>query len=239
MLSVIINYNYKGNTMMKSFIGLTICILTFVSTSAAQPIRNAAKAVANTVGYVGETVGETASAVGSTVVDAGRTIAGKNDPAATRKEIDSVADTTLNAILSKSKAAKALYDASYGYAVFDSRKASILITTGKGIGVAVDKASNQRVYMHVATAGINVGAGVQFYQGLFLFENKSAFDTFVNSGWQADATAGATLGKNALEAQAKFTNGMAYYQISETGIMLDADITGTKYWKSGELNSKN
>jgi hypothetical protein len=30
---------------------------------------------------------------------------------------------------------------------------------------------------------------------------------------------------------------MAYYQISETGVMLDADITGTKYWKSTELNS--
>jgi lipid-binding SYLF domain-containing protein len=91
--------------------------------------------------------------------------------------------------------------------------------------------------MHVASAGVNLGAGIQFYRGLFLFETRSAFDSFVNQGWQADAGAGATLGKASLGAQAKFTNGMAYYQISETGIMLDATLTGTKYWKSDELNS--
>lgn len=48
--------------------------------------------------------------------------------------------------------------------------------------------------------------------------------------------ASATLGKASLEAQAKFTNGMAYYRPSETGILLDASLSGTKYWKSKELN---
>ncbi len=139
-------------------------------------------------------------------------------------------------MLEKSKGAKDLYAKSYGYAVFDSRKASLLITTGKGIGVAIRKDSGERTYMHVASAGVNVGAGVQFYQGLFFFENENAFEAFVNRGWQADAAAAATLGKASLELQAKFTNGMAYYQLSDSGIMLNADISGTKYWKSGELN---
>jgi hypothetical protein len=30
---------------------------------------------------------------------------------------------------------------------------------------------------------------------------------------------------------------MAYYQITESGIMLDADITGTKDWKRKEPNN--
>jgi len=202
----------------------------------AGPLRDAASAVGDAVGYVGETVGETASAIGDGVRDAAKTVAGKNDPYATRIEIDAVAANTLDAVLGKSVAAKTLFDRSYGYAVFDSRKSSFLITTGKGIGVAVRKDSGERTYMHVATLGANLGAGVQFYQGLFLFENKAAFDSFVNRGWQADAGAGATLGKASLEAQAKFTNAMAYYQLSETGIMLDATLSGTKYWKSQELN---
>jgi lipid-binding SYLF domain-containing protein len=219
-----------------------ICILSsatllLASHSWAGPLKRAAEGVGDAVGYVGETVGDTASAVGGTVKDVAKNIAGTNDPVATKREIDEVASATLHSVLANSKAASALYEASYGYAVFDSRKASFLITTGKGLGVAVAKNSGKRTYMHVATAGVNVGAGLQFYQGLFLFENKAAFDRFVNKGWQADATAGATLGKASLEAQAKFTNGMAYYQISETGIMLDADITGTKYWKSHELNA--
>lgn len=219
-----------------------MCILSgatllFATHSWAGPIRQAAETVGDAVGYVGETVGDTASAVGGTVKNVAKNIAGTNDPVATKREIDDVAAATLTSILAHSKGASSLFEKSYGYAVFDSRKASFLITTGKGIGVAIAKGTEKRTYMHVATAGVNVGAGLQFYQGLFLFENKAAFDAFVNKGWQADATAGATLGKASLEAQAKFTNGMAYYQISETGIMLDADITGTKYWKSRELNA--
>lgn len=224
-------------TLAKGLLALVSTTLLFATTSWAGPLRKAAETVGDAVGYVGETVGDTASAVGGTVKNVAKNISGTNDPQATKREIDDVAATTLHAILAKSKGASALYEASYGYAVFDSRKASFLITTGKGIGVAVAKASGHRTYMHVATAGVNVGAGLQFYQGLFLFETKAAFDAFVNKGWQADATAGATLGKATLEAQAKFTNGMAYYQISETGIMLDADITGTKYWRSRELNA--
>ena len=38
-------------------------------------------------------------------------------------------------------------------------------------------------------------------------------------------TAGASAGTT-------FKNGMAVYQITEAGLMLQADIAGTKYWKS-------
>jgi lipid-binding SYLF domain-containing protein len=222
---------FKGMMTMKKLMFTAVaCSVIVSSTAFAGPLRDA-------VGYVGETVGDTVSAIGGGVKDTVETVTGTNDPLATRKEIDKVADATLKTVLEKSPVAKALFDVSYGYAVFDSRKASFLITTGKGVGVAVRKNSGERTYMHVASAGVNVGAGVQFYQGLFLFENKASFDSFVNTGWQADAGAGATLGKASLEAQAKFTNGMAYYQLSETGIMLDASIAGTKYWKSTELNN--
>jgi len=204
---------------MKRAALLSISLTAFVIANAAfaGPVRDA-------VGYVGETIGDTASAIGTSVKDAAKTVTGKNDPRATRIEIDTVAANTLDTVLGKSGVARALFDQSYGYAVFDSRKSSFLITTGKGIGVAVRKDSGQRTYMHVATLGANLGAGVQFYQGLFLFETKAAFDSFVNQGWQADAGAGATLGKASLEAQAKFTIGMAYYQLSETGIMLEATL---------------
>ena len=205
--------------------------------ASAGPLRDAAKAVENAAGYVGESVGDTASKMGESIKDTAQQITGTHDPKLIRREVDTVAAQTLNNVIAKNKGAKALFDIAYGYAVFDSRKASFLITTGKGIGVAIRKNSGERTYMHVATAGVNIGAGVQFYQGLFLFENKHAFDTFVNHGWQADAAASATIGKNSLDAQAKFTDGMAYYQLTDTGITLDANITGTKYWKSAELNS--
>jgi len=230
----------KNQTVMNNAIRialLTSCLLSIPATSWAGPLRDVASAVGDAAGYVGETVGDTAVAVGKGVSGTAKEIAGTNDPAATRREIDAAAESTLSKVLASSPGAKALFERSYGYAAFDSRKASFLITTGGGVGVAIRKSDGQKTYMRVASAGVNVGAGLQFYQGLFLFETEDAFNRFINTGWQADATAGATLGKASLEAQAKFTNGMAYYQISETGVMLDADITGTKYWKSKELNS--
>lgn len=216
---------------------ITVATLTYTSPSYAGPLGEAVGAVGNAVNYVGETVGDTATAVGKDVKNTAQAITGKDDPVAKRRQIDKVAASTLATVLHSSRGAEALFEQAYGYAVFDSSKTSFLITTGRGIGVAVRKEDGERTYMHVASAGVNLGAGIQFYRGLFLFETQEAFDRFVNQGWQADATAGATLGKASLEAQAKFTNGMAYYQISETGIMLDANLTGTKYWKSGELNS--
>jgi lipid-binding SYLF domain-containing protein len=216
---------------------VTIATLTCSSPSYAGPLGEALGAVGDAVGYVGETVGDTASAVGKNVKNTAQELTGKDDPVAKRRQIDKVAAATLATILRSSKGAEALFDQAYGYAVFDSSKTSFLITTGRGIGVAVRKGDGERTYMHVASAGVNLGAGIQFYRGLFLFETREAFDRFVNQGWQADAGAGATLGKATLEAQAKFTNGMAYYQLSETGIILDATLTGTKYWKSDELNS--
>ena len=47
-------------------------------------------------------------------------------------------------------------------------------------------------------------------------------------------------GKDAVTAGADkavgFSNGMAVFQMTEKGLMLQADISGTKYWKPEGLN---
>jgi len=54
-----------------------------------------------------------------------------------------------------------------------------------------------------------------------------------------DETADETLAELFTEkAKAKelFVNGLAIYQLTEKGLMLNADIAGTKYWKNKKLN---
>ena len=104
--------------------------------------------------------------------------------------------------------------------------------------MAVEKASKKRTYMKMGTAGINIGLGAQKYQVIFLFEDKATFDNFVNKGWQADANANAVAGNKGLNAEAAFEDGIAVYQLTEAGLMLQADIAGTKYWKNKKLNRK-
>ncbi|MEJ2582833.1 MAG: YSC84-related protein, partial [Acidobacteriota bacterium] len=84
--------------------------------------------------------------------------------------------------------------------------------------------------------GGGLGAGIDKYQVVFLMEDPTTFDSFVNQGWQADAGATAAAGKAAAEVRTDFVNGLAIYQLTEKGLMLNADLSGTKYWKNKKLN---
>ena len=92
-----------------------------------------------------------ASGAVDSVSDAAESVTEKESPTETRSKIDSMANATLQRLLREQGGAKTLYDKSYGYAVFDTRKFSFMITSGFGAGVAVDKTSGQRTYMKMAT----------------------------------------------------------------------------------------
>ncbi|HXH27747.1 MAG TPA: YSC84-related protein [Candidatus Polarisedimenticolia bacterium] len=153
-----------------------------------------------------------------------------------REKIDAMAAEALKELFEKSDKAKELYKDSYGYAVFDNLKLSFGIAGGGGVGVAVNNSTKGRTYMKMGTAGVSLGLGGQKYQVVFLFQDKMTFDSFVNKGWEAGGSANAVAGKAGANAGATFINGMAIYQLTEGGLMLQADVSGTKYWKYDKLN---
>ena len=177
-----------------------------------------------------EAVEETASTVGDAV--SGEEVT----PAQARAKIDSNAKSALSRLFRESSAAKEQYERAAGYAVFDTRKFSFLITTGVGSGVAVDKASNKRTYMKMATGGLNIGGGVKFYQVVFLFPDKATLNDFVANGWSADTDAAAESGKEGADLGLQLKNGIIVHNLSDKGLVLAASVTGTKYWKDDELN---
>lgn len=148
-----------------------------------------------------------------------------------------MAKETLIELFESIEDAKVLYDKAIGYAVFSNVKVQLGISGGGGKGVAVPKAGN-RTYMKMGTGGIGFGIGAQKYQVIFLFETEKALESFVEKGWQADTSAQAAAGEAAVGAAASFKNGIAYYQITDKGVIASADITGTKYWKDDDLNEK-
>lgn len=152
-----------------------------------------------------------------------------------RQKIDHVAQETLDKVFAETKNGKQLFDKAAGYAVFDNLKISLGVTGGGGSGVAVNKGGG-RTYMKMGTGGLNLGLGGQKYQVVFLFETIEIFNNFVETGWQAEASADAVAGTHGAGAQASFRNGMAIFQFTDKGLMLQVDISGTKYWKSKKLN---
>lgn len=163
--------------------------------------------------------------------------AGEKKKQKKRDKSDRIASETLKELFAKEPTAKSLHDKAYGYAVFSNVKVSLGVTAGGGNGVAVNKETGARTYMNMGTAGLNLGLGGQRYYVVFFFETEERFNEFVENGWEADASANAAAGKHGANAEATFRNGMAFYQLTGAGLMLQADISGTKYWKDKDLNT--
>jgi lipid-binding SYLF domain-containing protein len=158
-------------------------------------------------------------------------------PAATRRqEIDKSAQATLDNLLQTNAGAKALYDKSVGYAVFNATKAGFFVSGGGGTGVVVDRGTGKRTYMRMGLGGVGVGIGAQKYALIVLFETEDHLKKFVAGGWDSSATAEAAAAKEGVAARATFMNGAAFYQVTEKGLMAHADVTGTKFWQVDDLN---
>ena len=153
-----------------------------------------------------------------------------------RAKINEVAEETLQKLFAENPKAKALYDEALGWAVFDNTKVAFGVSGGGGKGVAVSKKSGKRAYMKMGTVGVGFGLGVNSYQIVFLFQDEATAKNFIENGWQADAGATASAGKNAAEAKTNFVNGLVIYQLTDKGLMLNADIAGTKYKLDDKLN---
>ena len=155
---------------------------------------------------------------------------------AQQAKINEMADATLEQLWASSDKAENLFKDAYGYAVFDNLKLAFGISGGGGSGVAVNRITGEKTYMKMGTAGIGFGLGANKYQVVFLFQDETTFRNFVGNGWSADAGAQAVAGSEGAQGQTGFVNGIAIYQFTDKGLMLQADIAGTKYWKHDKLN---
>jgi len=79
-----------------------------------------------------------------------------------------------------------------GYAVFSNTGINVLLlSTGNGWGLAHDNGTGKETYMKMFSARVGIGMGVKDFRGVYIFTTKDAFETFVESGWEAGAQADA------------------------------------------------
>lgn len=157
-----------------------------------------------------------------------------------RNALNTMSNVSLAKLFQQTPSAKAIFDQAYGYAVFDSRKFSLLIHTNGGSGVAVDKLTGERYYMNMFGAGLALGIGGKFYQQIMLFETREKFNAFVSNqwhdGWEGSTEAGAVMMDESAELGLKFSDGMAVFVLNDKGLLVDANLTGSKYWLDDDLN---
>ena len=127
-----------------------------------------------------------------------------------------------------------------GFAVFSNANVNLILASfSGGNGVVKDNRSGKHTYMKMGEAGIGLGLGVKDFRAVFVFHNRETLQRFIDSGWEfgahADAAAKANE-KGAAVGGEILLDGVTIYQMTESGLALQATIKGTKYWKDTELN---
>jgi lipid-binding SYLF domain-containing protein len=158
-----------------------------------------------------------------------------SDLAQRREEILQMSKATI-ADLRKDDVADKLLGEAYGHAVFDTTKGGFIVTGAGGTGVAMPKTGGKPVFMHLGAGGVGLGAGLENYKLIVLFENKDAYDKFVEGAWSAGFSAQAAAGESGKAAVGKFVNGVAVYHLTDKGLIAQVDVTGVKFWPSDRLN---
>lgn len=156
--------------------------------------------------------------------------------AARRQQIDTHAQATLDELFRVQASTRELYDSAYGYAVFAVTKAGFFVTGGGGTGVAVNKASEQRTYMRMGMGGIGIGVGAQRYDLVIFFESEARLNRFIAGGWDASANAQAAAGSDGITLSSSFVDGVAFFILTDVGLMANADVSGTRFWAASALN---
>ncbi len=158
-----------------------------------------------------------------------------------QKQVRSMTQDTLQQLYKADPRTKASVKNAYGYAVFSDWGVKILFAgSGNGKGLAVNNKTKHETFMKMIELQAGLGMGVDKFRVIFLFDNKQAFDGFVNSGWEfgGQSTAAAKYADKgaAMGGAVSVADGVWMYQLTEKGLAADISATGTKYYKDDDLN---
>jgi lipid-binding SYLF domain-containing protein len=135
---------------------------------------------------------------------------------------------------------KAQISSAPGYAVFSNANVNLIFASfGGGYGVAQDNKTGKYTYMKMGEVGVGLGLGVKDFRAVFVFHTDESMKNFVEKGWAfgAQADAAAKVSDKGAAASGEVTiDNITIYQMTESGLALQATIKGTKYWKDDALN---
>ena len=157
-------------------------------------------------------------------------------------DVRKVARETLDRLYAVQPAAKKAVESAAGYAVFSNFGIKILFAGGgTGQGIAVSNRTRAETFMKMVEIQAGLGLGVKKFRLVWVFEQETDLDRFVNSGWElgAQATASARAGGQGGDLFAgamSVSPGVWLYQLTDEGIALELTAKGTKYYKDADLN---
>ncbi len=158
-----------------------------------------------------------------------------------KADILKMAKETLAHLYKVQPSAKKAISKSAGYAVFSNFGMKIFFAGGgSGKGIVFDNKTKKQTFMKMIEAQAGLGFGVKKFKLVWVFENHTDVNKFINSGWEfgGQTSAAAKLGDQggAFAGAISVTPGIWLYQLTDEGLALELTGKGTKYYKDDELN---
>jgi hypothetical protein len=167
----------------------------------------------------------------------------EKDRAAKQAKIRTMRDLTLQRLYKTNPATKAEFAKAVGYAVFDASQTNIILfVTSKGGGVMVDNASEKETFMKMNKVGTGPGVGHKKFKQILVFKSRGLFDAFATLGADVAASADATMKLKegdkgiVLDGGSSFNPELSVCQLTDSGVMLQANWGGVAYRPDSDLN---
>jgi hypothetical protein len=217
-------------------VAILVLGMVLAGAASAESLGEKLRAGAQKAGQAAKT---TAHNVGKTVDSTAELLRKDPSPDVTRAKLDKMAEETMALLFATEPRARAQFDLSAGYAVFDTRKATLFgAVAGFGKGVAVSNVTGARTYMNMGTGGVGLAFGFGGFESqvVILFQDEAGFQRFVTEGYDATAQASARVRDDVAEEALRFVDGRQIFVFGKSGWRVSASAAGTKYWAAPDLN---
>jgi lipid-binding SYLF domain-containing protein len=163
------------------------------------------------------------------------------DKAQQQADIRKVSQDILSELIRVQPSAQGVVDGAAGFAVFSTAGLKIFVAGGgMGSGMAVNNQTKQVVFMKMAEVQAGVGLGYSKLKQVWIFDTQTAFNNFVNSGWefggQATLNAQAAGQGGGYAGAIPVSPGVWIYQLTGDGLAASVTVKGSKYYKADDLN---
>lgn len=144
-------------------------------------------------------------------------------------ELTKEAKTMLDEMIAANPGLKTYLNKSYGYAIFPKvTKAGLGIGGAGGKGV-VYQGSTITGQATLSQASVGLQAGGQQYSEVIFFENKAAYDNFINGNLKFDAQATAVALDKGASVDVAYKGGVAVFTKAIGGLMFEASLGGQHF----------
>ena len=157
-----------------------------------------------------------------------------------RQSVQDMRDRVLNELYQEKPDVRAQIQSAPGYAVFSNANVNIIFASiGGGYGILHDRSTGRDTYLKMGELGVGLGIGAKDFRAVLVFHTRDAVQRFQDYGMSvgagADAAAVTSDQGGAVGGELNFDN-ITVYQMTESGLALQATLKGTRYWPDPALN---